>query len=177
LPSLKKLTRDKLNDRARALGIDAIPLATRRDVIEAIEERQHRFSGLTSPDLYQFGARVLRVHGEVVVLTVPRDLAEYLFKQPLRHAGPTTLSEAAERDIAKIRERDSAVGESVIAASVVSMAHEVDDPFNSSTSKAQCAKELRQSYDSLLEQSPAPPAEESELERLRRARATRREAA
>jgi hypothetical protein len=177
LPSLKKLTRDKLNDRAIALGIDAVPMATRRDVIEAIEERQDRFEGLASPDLFEFGARVLRVHGEIVVLTLPRDLAEYLFKAPLRHGGVVTASEAAERDIGKIRQRDRVVADSAIAATVVSMAREVDDPFNSATSKAQCAKELRQGYERLLEQSPPPAPEESDLERLRRKRATRVQAA
>jgi hypothetical protein len=166
LPSLRKLTRDQLNDRASALGIDAVPMATRRDVIEAIEARQERFVGL-SPDLFEYGARVLRVHGERAVVSLPRDLGQ---------SGPSSSTEAAEGDVAKIRERDRAVGESVVAATMLAMAQEVDDPFNSATSKAQCAKELRQAFESLLEQSPEPPAEEGDLERLRRARAARREA-
>lgn len=176
MPSLKKLTRDKLNDRAAALGIDAVPMATRREVIEAIEARQKRFGAL-SPDLFRYGARVLRVHGERVVISAPRDLAEYLFQAPLSLSASSSSIEAAERDVDKIRERDPAIGESVIAATVVRMAYEVDNPFNSATSKAQCAKELRQAFESLLEQSPAPPEEEGDLERIRRARSARREAA
>jgi hypothetical protein len=121
---------------------------------------------------------VLRVHSSGrVVISAPIDLAEYLFKEPLAASASISSIEAAERDIAKIQDRDPAIGESVIAATVVRMAQEVDNPFNSATSKAQCAKELRQGFESLLDQSPAPPEEEGDLERIRRARAARREAA
>lgn len=177
MPGLKKLTRDQLNDRALKVGIeDAVELPNRRAVIEAIEERQEMFDGL-SPDLFRFGARVLRVHQDRTTIEVSTDLAAFLFRKPLSESGQASVATAVEEDLALIRQRDEKVANSAIAAAALRMGYELDDPFNSATSKSQCAKALQAHMDRLLELSPPGQEEEGKLHELKSQREARRLAA
>jgi hypothetical protein len=177
LPGITKLTRDQLNDKAEKIGIaDAAYLPNRRAVIEAIEERQQMFEGL-SPDLFKYGARVLNVHQDRTVIEVSTDLAGFLFRGPLTESGETTVATAVEEDLDLISKRDPKVARSAIAAAALRMGHELDDPYNSASAKAQCARALQSHMDRLLELSPPGQEEEGKLHELKSRRATRRLAA
>jgi hypothetical protein len=177
LPGITKLTRDQLNDKAEKIGIaDAAYLPNRRAVIEAIEERQQMFEGL-SPDLFRYGARVIKVHQGRTVIDVSTELAGFLFRRSLAESGQSSVATAVEEDLDLIRSRDPRVADSAIAAAALRMGRELDDPFNSATSKAQCAKALHAHMDRLLELSPPGQEQKGRLHELKSVRATRREAA
>jgi hypothetical protein len=177
LPSLDKLTRDELNDKAEKLGVEgAVQMKNRRAVIEAIRARQEEFEGV-SPDLFSRGARVINVYHGRTVIEVSTDLASYLFEQPLGQSGRTDAVAAVEADLALIRSRDPKVADSGIAAGALQMAHEIEDPYNSATSKSMCMKSLQQAMDRLLELSPPGQEEEGRLYELKVGRAKRRSAA
>lgn len=177
MPSLKKLTRDELNDKAEALGVDdAVQLPNRRAVIQAIEAKQEEFAGV-SPDLFKRGARVLSVYHGRTVVEVSTALASYLFKKPLEQSGRTDTVAAVEADLALIRLRDPRVADSAIAAGALRMAQEIEDPYNSATSKSMCMKSLQQAMDRLLELSPPGQEEKGKLHDLKAQRVKRQSAA
>jgi hypothetical protein len=174
LPGLKKLTRDQLNEKAEKIGIaDAAYLPNRRAVIEAIEERQLMFEGV-SPDLFKHGARVLKVHQDRTVIEVSTDLAGFLFRGPLAESSETSVATAVEEDLEQIRKRDAKVAASAVAASALQMGRELDDPYNSASAKAQCARALQAHLDRLLELSPPGQEEEGKLHELKSRREARR---
>lgn len=165
MPSLKKLPRDQLNDKAKKLGIaGAVQMKNRGAVIEAIEaakaEEQERPT-----------ARVLSVfaNGRFALVEMHVDrIAEVFGDMPLADAGGSEAIDATRRQLDEIRRRKPDVANSALAAGALRMAYELDHPFNSATAKSYCAKELRQTMDRLEEL--APPSEKSggRLDELRR---------
>lgn len=177
MPSLKKLTRDQLNDKAEKLGVeDAVQLSNRAAVIEAIQAKEKEFEGV-SPDLFTRGARVLNVYHGRTVVELSTSLASYLFSEPLAESGRSDTVAAVEADLQQIRLRDPGVADSGIAAGALRMAHEIEDPYNSATSKSMCMKSLQQAMDRLLELSPPGQEEKGRLYELKAGRAKRRSAA
>ena len=83
-----------------------------------------------------------------------------------------TVSEAVEAELAAMDKRLPGVSSSVVAASALALAFELDDPGNSATSKSMCAKELREHMAAL--EARLPPAKTSDavddLERKRKKR-------
>jgi dienelactone hydrolase len=52
------------------------------------------------------------------------------------------MVEAVERDVALIRSRSAELADSGLAALAVALAYELENPYNSATSKAACAAQL-----------------------------------
>lgn len=114
-------------------------------------------------DLYEMGARVLNVigtRGARVLIEMPTKVAEALFPVPLDRVSRTGLVEAVERDIAGIAERDEAVANSALAATALALAYEIENPYNSATSKSMCSGQLRDTLNRLWEM--VPPAEKKD---------------
>jgi hypothetical protein len=111
----------------------------------------------TPEDLHKRGARVVSVFGPFsasTLVVMPSKLAEELFPDGLGVSCRTSVVEAAERDVAAIRERDEALGDSALAASAVALAYEIEHPYNSATSKSMCAREMRDTLDRLRSLAP-----------------------
>lgn len=67
----------------------------------------------------------------------------------LDDARPALVIEAAERDVERIRRRDPDLADSVLSASMIAMAYEVANPYNSSTSKSMCQARIEATMDTL----------------------------
>lgn len=80
---------------------------------------------------------------------------------------------AAELEVERIRELDPALADSLMAAAIVSLAYELDNPYNSATSKANCVGELRQTMNRLHELMPESQ-EQDVVDELREQRDKRR---
>jgi hypothetical protein len=109
-------------------------------------------------DLHELGARVLSVFGPFgsrVLLEMPTDVAAAMFPEPLSQSSRTGLIEAVERDVAQLAKRDRAIAGSALAAAAVALAYEIENPYNSATSKSMCAGQLRDTLDRLRELAPA----------------------
>ncbi len=178
MPSLKKLPRDTLNDKAAKLGIaEADQLSTRADVIRAIEAaKSAQDAGLWGRGVY---VASVFAKGKRVLVDMSADLARQHFGEvPLHEAASTSVVDATEKQLAGIRERNADVADSALAAAALRMAYELDHPYNSATAKSYCIKELRQSMDRLLELAPAGEGEKGALDELKaRRRAQRKSAA
>jgi hypothetical protein len=87
-----------------------------------------------------------------------------------------SVAKAVKRDIADIRKRDRALGDSALAASALVLAEQLDDPGNSATAKSMCARALREALDRLRELAPARK-ESDDVDDLAKRRARRRTAA
>lgn len=161
MPSLKKLSRADLNKKAHEAGVrDPEQLDKRADVVEAIEAAQEAPPPTSNP----FGpsARVVSVFGPKhtrALIELPAELAEQMFGR-LDESPRSEVVEAVQRDLAEIAERDKELSESGLAAVAVRLALELDHPYNSATSKGQCAKTLNETLDRLREL--APEKEESD---------------
>lgn len=108
-------------------------------------------------DLFELGARVVSVFGPFnsrVMFEMSSEAASKLFSEPLVLCGHTTVIEAAQRDIESVRKRDAELADSALAASAVALAYEIENPYNSATSKSMCARELRDTLDRLRELAP-----------------------
>lgn len=148
-------TRKELNDLAWELDIDGVEkMRTKAEVEAAIA------AAIEPPNHFADGtpAYVLSIVGPVkarrVLIEVTLDVAQQLFDQPLaQRARPHTV-DGVERDIAAIAERDPDLAESGTAAAAIRLAYELENPYNSATSKAQCAKSLRELLERLLELAP-----------------------
>jgi hypothetical protein len=172
MPSLKKLTRDQLNDKAKRLGIaDAVGMSNRAAVIEAIEAAKT----VARPD-----ARVVSVfaNGQRVMIEMHVDRATAEFGD-LAGAGGSEVVDAIKGELAEIRKRNAEVADSALAAAAVRMAFELDHPYNSATAKANCMSELHKAMDRLLELAPREEQAKGRLDELkaRRKKAARRAAA
>jgi hypothetical protein len=164
LPSITKLTRDQLNEKALKLGIaDAVQMPNRKAVIEAIKARKSRPQGSRLVSVFANGRRAL------VEMHVDRAREEF-GDQPLAEAGGSIVVEATQRQLAEIRERKPDVADSALAAAALQMAYELDHPFNSATSKSMCAKALHQAMDRLLELAPPGKATKGKLDELKERR-------
>lgn len=86
--------------------------------------------------------------------------------------GSAGVIAAVERDLEAIRLLSPRLADSALAATALAMAYEIENPFNSATSKSMCAKALLETLDTLRELSP--PAEEGDaLDELASRRAVR----
>ena len=97
-------------------------------------------------------------------------------KKAATEAKPLKVVDAIKRDLAEIAKRDKALAESGLLATALQMARELDKPRNSATSKAMCAKSLRETLDRLRELAP-PKRVKDGIDDLGTKRATRRAAA
>lgn len=173
MPTLKKLSRDALNDKALKLGItDAVQMQNRAEVIEAIEAAKAMPPGAWVLSVFGNGQRVL------VEMHVDRALDE--FGTQLAKAGRTEVVDATEQELAVIRKESPAVADSALAAAARRMAFEIDHPYNSATAKANCVNELHKVMDKLRElaaqDGEAKAKEGSKVVELRERRAKRRAA-
>lgn len=120
--------------------------------------------------------RVISVYGPFnsrTMLEVPTDLATELLRKPLSESGRTSVISAVERDLKELRKRSPALADSAIAATAVQLAYELENPYNSATSKSMCARSLADAMDRLRELAPAEE-EKDKLDDLSARRAARR---
>lgn len=106
------------------------------------------------------------------LIEMPAGAAEELIGEPLAKSGRTTVIEGAEREVSAIRKRDPELAKSALAASAVALAYEIEHPYNSATSKSNCAKEMRDTLDRLRELAPEEEKED-DLDDLGKRRAAR----
>lgn len=91
-----------------------------------------------------------------VLIEVPTELAAEIFRQGLVSAAPGNVVEAIEHDIELLREVSDEVADSAFAATAVRLAYELQNPFNSATSKSMCARSMIEALDRLRELAPLP---------------------
>ena len=130
-------------------------------------------------DFYELGGRVLSVFGPFgckTLIELPTETAAEMFPDGLALSGRTDVVAAIERDIAAIRKRDPALADSALAASAVTLAYEMQDPYNSATSKSMCAGKLHEALAELRELCP-PERETDAVDELGSKREERRAAA
>lgn len=112
-------------------------------------------------DLQKLGARVISVGGPFncrTLIELRTEQAQEMFPDgALGAAAPSLVVEAVEHDLATLREHAPELADSALAASAVAMALEIEDPYNSATSKANCQARLADALKELREL--APPAE------------------
>lgn len=84
-----------------------------------------------------------------------------------------SVSDAVERDLEAIAERDRALADSTMAAVARSLASELDSSSNSATSKSMCARELREVMAHLRDLTPEK-AESDPIDDLSARRTARR---
>lgn len=158
MPSLKKLSRADLNAKATELGIDEPEkLGNRAAVIAAIEEKK---AADAAANPFGPSAKCISVFGPFnsrALIEVPADLALRALG-PLADNARTGVIDGVERDLAEIAERDEELAKSTLAGVAIRLALELDHPYNSATSKGQCAKALNETMDRLRELAPEEEA-------------------
>ena len=85
---------------------------------------------------------------------------------------PATVVASVTRDLERLALVDADLANSGLAAAALALARDIDDRYNSATSKSMCAKALLDITDRLRELAPAE-AERDELDDLARRRAAR----
>ncbi len=126
--------------------------------------------------LFERGARVVSVRGPFgsrVLVEMPAGVASELFEGlPLGACAPSVVVEATQRDLDGMPDRVSRSG---LAAVALALARELEDPFNSATSKSMCAKALMDALAAL--RALAPPNREADgVDDIAERRARRRAA-
>lgn len=170
MPSLKKLTRDALNDKALRLGIDAVGMPNRAAVIEAIEAVRAEPVGTSVLSVFGNDQRVL------VEMSLERAVEEF-GGTPLAKAGRCEVVDATEQELAELRKATPQVANSALAAAALRMAFEVDHPYNSATAKSNCVSELHKIMDRLYELAEEQGSGKGgKVDELRARRAKRRAA-
>lgn len=101
------------------------------------------------------------------------DQARKLVDGELPTARRTNVIDAVQRDVDKLPEE---LAESGLAATAISLAYELEDPFNSATSKSMCAKALGEALAQLRALAPAKQ-EADKLDDLTARREARRSTA
>lgn len=127
-------------------------------------------------DLFEQGGRVLSVFGPFasrVLIELPASVAGELFDAPLAVCGRTSVVEAIERDLSAMPD---AVRMSALAATAVQLAYELENPYNSATSKSMCAKSLMEALAMLRALAP-PKRKADDIDDIADQRAKRRVAA
>lgn len=123
--------------------------------------------------------RVLSVFGPFnaqTLVMMPTELAHEVWPDGIASAARPDVVEAVERELEEIRRRRGAEYDSALAATALAMAFELQDPFNSATSKSMCAKALSEAMREL--HALAPPQKETDgVDDLATRRAERRAAA
>lgn len=91
---------------------------------------------------------------------------------------PAFLLDAVAGELDALRVRAPELADSALAGAARVLAYELSNPHNSATSKAACARELREALDRLRELAPAKPAADrlDEVTRKREDRRRRRSA-
>lgn len=120
--------------------------------------------------------RVISVYGPFnarTMIEVPTDLAAQVLGVPLERFARTNVIEAVEADLEAIRKRAPEVADSALAATAIQLAYEMENPFNSATSKSMCARSLIEILDGLAEKAPPTQQETSQLDDLRAKREAR----
>lgn len=120
-------------------------------------------------DLGAMGGKVISIFGMFnsrVLIELPSDRAAKMFVGPLEQFSPHQLVESVQRDLDKIRELSVELADSALAASALAMALEIENPYNSATSKSMCARSLADSMATLRELTP-PAADKDALDELR----------
>lgn len=111
--------------------------------------------------------------GDKALLLIPTEVAQEVWREPLVKAGPMNVVEALERELAEIGKRAPDVANSSLAATAIRLAYELQNPFNSATSKSMCSRQLMEALERIREL--APPAKEADpLDELNARRAARR---
>ncbi len=103
------------------------------------------------------GARVLSIFGAFqsrVLVEMPVKLAAELFDGALVAHSRTAVVDAVERDVEIIRQTDPELADSALAAAALAMAYELENPYNSATSKSMCERALLETLDRLRERLP-----------------------
>jgi hypothetical protein len=88
----------------------------------------------------------------------------------------TGVIDAVDRELVEMRGRAPALADSAIAAAARALAFEIENPYNSATSKSMCARELREDMDRLRELSP-PQLKKDALDEVNQQRERRQRAA
>lgn len=107
------------------------------------------------------------------LIEIPTELAAELLERTLALSGPHNVVDAVEADLAAIAERDPDAARSSEAAAAIQLAYELQNPYNSATSKSMCAKALIEALNTVRELAPEPE-EDDELDDLAEQRAKRR---
>jgi hypothetical protein len=71
-----------------------------------------------------------------------------------RKPKPLKVAEAVQRDLNRLAKRDPDLAKSGLAAAALALAAALDEPGNSATSKAMCAKALAETFGRLREMAP-----------------------
>lgn len=113
------------------------------------------------PPLVVNGLMLISVHGPFnsrALVEMSAERALELFEQPLSSAlSPIHVIDATMAEITELAARAPNLGldESAMAASALALAYEIQNPFNSATSKSMCAHELRETMSKLRDLAPA----------------------
>lgn len=151
------MNRAELNAEASKRGVKSPSKLKTKAAVEAAIA-----AAVTPPTTLADGTKafVVSVFKNRTLIEVPTETAAELFGQALGEYGRTHTIEAVERDIAEIARRDPELAASGMAAAALRMAYELENPWNSATSKAQCAKSMRELIEALLERAPEAPNED-----------------
>lgn len=158
------------------MAFEAVVMAARKKP-EAVGDR-----GPAKFDLHAAGARVVSVFGPFnsrVMIEMDAETAMGLFPDGFGAARPSRVIDANEREIESWRGMAAKLADSTFAAMAIALAYEVEDPYNSATSKAYCARELRETMTLLRAMLPADEKKDGidDLERRRAERLAERLAA
>jgi hypothetical protein len=94
------------------------------------------------------------------LVEVSSEVAQKLIDDATIDPAPAFVIDAVLRDIASLKARDAELAGSGLAMSMLTMAYEMANPYNSATSKSMCAKALADAMKQLREL--APPAKEAD---------------
>jgi hypothetical protein len=108
------------------------------------------------------------------LVEVSSEVAQKLIDDATIDPAPAFVIDAVLRDIASLAERDKELAGSGLAMSMLTMAYEMANPYNSATSKSMCAKALADAMRQLRELAPAKQGADA-IDDISRAREARRE--
>jgi hypothetical protein len=127
------------------------------------------------------GYRLVSVFGPFnayALVEMSAERAAELFDCPLTSSlSSSVVIDATEAELKLIAKRNPGLAGSALAASAVALAYEIQNPYNSATSKSMCARELRETMAKLRELAPEADAEDGIDELGNRREARRRRAA
>lgn len=113
--------------------------------------------------------------GSRALVEMSSERAKSLFEAPVLSSmvAPTRVIDSTAAEIASLVKRAPELEQSSLAATAIALAYQIEDPFNSATSKSMCARELRETMSKLRELAP-PADEEDGIDELSARRAERR---
>lgn len=138
---------------------------------------QRRREPATSANGYRL-VSVLGPFNAYAIVEMSAARAAELFGCPLTSSlSSSTVIDATEKELAALARRNPELAGSALAASAVALAYEIQNPYNSATSKSMCARELRETMAKLRELAPEAEQEDGIDELGDRREARRRRAA